>query len=464
MGRSDDPGQRYATELARLAQAAESGEMSTATHEAICELLDALDGEQRRPVFRHGGKKVELAANSLAAYGLRLRLLAGEIDGELLELTNDDVTALVEALQDGRAGIGPEAGYANGTLGQFESALIAFYRYHDGEHAVDPDAIDVDANGPGRTDPREMWTVEEVEALRSHINSKRDEALFELLAYTGQRIRVIQTLRVKDVDPDYGDSGRYYVNDSVQGLKNRDGHGPLLGARGAVKRWLRVHPTGEPDDALITCTDAVRYGPGDDEVTVPGEPLTQRTMARTLERIKERAGVDKRVHPHMFRHYFSTIALTPKSRGGFGMDPTYVKRLRGDVPGSTVLETTYAHLIDEDASAHAEEQFSGERPANALTPAAPCGVCGEMLNAGDKACAHCGAKRDPTAEKSEMERLQERVEQLEAGREVQQEIGVVKALKNGEISDAELEAIAQSDALLSKLIEIRTGTQAEAAE
>lgn len=68
---------------------------------------------------------------------MRLRLIVGEIDRQLVELDNDDVDCLMDSLLDGSADIGPSGGYASSTTGQYESALKAFYRFHGG-HDVDP--------------------------------------------------------------------------------------------------------------------------------------------------------------------------------------------------------------------------------------------------------------------------------------------------------------------------------------
>lgn len=445
----DNPRLRYDEEKGRLKEAVEQGKIASGTAERITDSLDARDPEDLSTSFSRGGEKIEFTSNTLRTYAMRLRLVATEISRPLVDLGDEDVDDLIQALLEGSSSLGPSDGYAKGTLSQYECALIAHYRYHDG-HDVDPEEIDVHTSDDSSIDERDLWTVDEIEAMRDVLDSKRNEALFEFLAYTGQRIRVVQTLRVGDIEPESGRTGRYYVNQEVEGRKNREGHGPLLGARGPVQRWLQIHPTGNDDDAFITCPPKRTGG------ATPGERITQQSIRDVLERIRDRAGIDKEVHPHMFRHYFSTIAKKPKSRGGFGMDSDYIKRLRGDAPGSTVFETTYSHIVDEDASEHAEVQFSGEEPGNALVPRAPCGVCGEMLQAGDAACSNCGAVRSPDAEKSEVERLQERVDELEAERQVQREAGAAEALAGGaDLSEDEMEEIANDDVLLSKLIRVR---------
>lgn len=411
---TDSPRHKYERERERIEE-----QLEGANREHVLELLDALDPEVRRPTFEHDGEKTTLASSSLFVYGARLRLLSGEVGKPLIELTNPEIDDLADGLLDGSTGIGPADGYSVSWVQQAENALKAFFRYHEG-HDVDPEEIPMESQERTSVDERALWTVDEVNRMRSVIDSKRNEAFFELLAYTGQRIRVVQTLRVKDVDPDAGDTGRYYVNDEVEGRKNRDGHGPLLGARGAVRRWLEVHPTkGEPDHeehALITAMP--------NTTGTPGEPLTQTTLRDILRDIADRAGVEKDVHPHMFRHYFTTMARKPKSRGGFEIDPDHIKRLRGDSPGSTVMETTYQHLGDEDSSEHAEDAFRGEEPeGNALLPAGPCGTCGEMLDAGDKACPNCGHRR-ALIDESEVDTIDSVIERL---KEAEEEIARLKS-------------------------------------
>jgi len=80
-----------------------------------------------------------------------------------------------------------------------------------------------------------MYTEDEVQALREAVDNARDRCMLELFLNTGQRIRAIQTLRVKDVDPEDGTTGSYYLNTDAEGLKGAAQNGskrPLLGANG----------------------------------------------------------------------------------------------------------------------------------------------------------------------------------------------------------------------------------------
>lgn len=64
------------------------------------------------------------------------------MDGNLLDHTIESINQLMADLAIGEAEIAPNGGYSSGAIGQFQSALIAFYRYNDG-HDVDPEEIPV---------------------------------------------------------------------------------------------------------------------------------------------------------------------------------------------------------------------------------------------------------------------------------------------------------------------------------
>ena len=67
--------------------------------------------------------------------------------------------------------------------------------------------------------------------------------------------------------------------------------------------------------------------------------LSARSVEAALRRIGERAGLARRVHPHILRHTFATEAL----RGG--MDLTIIQRLLGHSDPKTTL--IYAELRPE---------------------------------------------------------------------------------------------------------------------
>jgi hypothetical protein len=240
----------------------------------------------------------------------------------------------------------------------------------------------------------EMYTDEEVQALRNACKTHRESALLDMLLYTGQRVRAIQSLRIKDVDVEAGASGKLYLRDDIDGLKGASGSRPLLGAQGSVRRYLNHHPCpDDPEAALFT--GYPDYTP-DEEL---GEPLHHTTIGRQLKKIRDRTDVDKPVNAHNFRHHFVTVAKVQ-----YDLDNDRIKKLIGHRPDSRVMESTYSHLTVKDAT-DAIEVAAGHKEAEDESSLSPptCPTCSEPLPTDAKACANCGATFTPDAQSIEDE-------------------------------------------------------------
>jgi integrase len=342
------------------------------------------------------------------------------------------------------------------TVRQRQAAAIKFYRFHD--TGVDPDQISLQKrDSDSAVDERDMFTKQEIQDLREACDNARDRCLLELLIYTGQRIRALQTLRIKDIDLE---EGVYYLNTEKDGLKGAEKTGrkrPLLGAENAVRDWLDCHPTKRSSDYLITPLPSATNTSGD------GEYLSLPSIRNRLWRIAERANVyDKETgngkppNPHNFRHYFVTVCHRE-----YDMDPSTIKFLIGHGQDSTVMETTYQHLTDEDHINAARRQSEAGRDADdkegSLTPET-CPTCREPLPPQAKACPKCGQVFTPDAQsaqgqidKSVKESFKqvdptdtEQVEAVEAVDEALDDPDVMgKLLENDEVVDKVADKVAE---------------------
>jgi integrase len=383
MVKSDDPRARYQREHERL------DDMGAPDAGPIKELLRALDPEDHTANHVVDGEQETLAVSSLTSYGRALRLLSGETDDPLLETTTDKFNEIFDWWGDELSGQ---------TVKQRQSALMKFLRYHPNPTADPRGIVLVNVDTSSSLDPDSVLTGDEIDALRDACSNDRDHCLVDLLAYTGQRIRAIQTLRVKDVDPDAGASGKYWLNDEVEGLKGADKTAttrPLLGAQKAVREWLRAHPTGEPDDYLLTALPSATAPGG----LTPGGTLDRSSIHVRLSRIADDADVDKDVNPHAFRHFFVTTC-----KRDYGLEDSEIKHLIGHGPDSRVMETTYSHLSDNEVARNVEEKvgYDVEKDDSALTPPT-CLTCNEPLPGSAKACPSCGAVYTPDAKASQDE-------------------------------------------------------------
>lgn len=390
MAKTDDPRHRYNLAVERLMA---EEEIADSDKEAIREYLNAIDAETHTHVYVNDRGQQETKSNgALASYTQALKQVGKFSPKPLTEMSTEDMNALFDALSKGTCDHpgAQSTGYGDSTLVQWQAAIATFYRYHDALD-VDPNQIArvrVD-NTASKVDERDMLTRDEVEALRSACTNPRDRCILELLLYTGQRVRAIQTLRVKDIDLE---EGVYYLNTDADGLKGADKTGrrrPLLGAKKYVRDWLNdYHPARhDREAALITCLPSANRG-------TPGEPLSQTNIRDRLTKLFEDAGVDKPANPHNFRHW----AVTTMKRK-HKMDNDTIRHLIGHGAGSRIMETTYSHLSDDDYIKNAEIAMGireEDEEGTAHTPEA-CPTCGEALSRGAKACPGCGAVFTPDA-------------------------------------------------------------------
>ena len=193
-------------------------------------------------------------------------------------------------------------------------------------------------------------------------------------------------LRLRDIDLD---NAAFYLNEDAGDLKGANGKRPLLYAEKAVREWYNQHPCADPEAHFITH----RYD-WDNKPYSAGERLDGSTIYRQLQRIGERAGVEKPMNAHNFRHTFVTVC-----KRNYGMDNDTIKRLIGHRPDSNIMEATYSHLTDDDVIAAAEQSVGirEDEPESPLTPEI-CDICGEPVPTPNaKACPSCGTVFTPDA-------------------------------------------------------------------
>lgn len=368
------PETKYETERRRIKSAVDDDKLSATDRDRILEFLDALDPNH----YNQQAPGIETKTYStLEAYGQNLRLTAAAVDKPLTELTAREVNDIYSDMADS---------LSQNTVQQRQAAARVFYRYH-ADLGVDPDAIYITKNEPTPVDPRDLFSRDEIDAMREATDNARDRAIIDLMLYTGQRIRAIQTLRVQDVEIA---DGKFYLNPDAFGLKGAKGMRPLLVAKGAVSEWMDYHPApDDPDAYFITkLPDSARGN--------VHEPLYQSTINRAIKRVAEEAGIERwedRAHAHNLRHTFVRWAYVNRD-----MDLATIKWMMGHAKDSRTLEETYFNILDKDHATKAMEAAGVQTPDEDedITPPA-CPVCEYALPSRAKACPRCGTVLTPDA-------------------------------------------------------------------
>jgi integrase len=346
---------------------------------AITEMIDAKDPEVWDVSDPDGDTK---AASTLYQNMRNLQTAAKRTDTPLVDLDTDGVNALLRREKE-------ERDLARNTLLTRGANFRNFYNYRIAAGydcgVSDPSNIHMPtADKPG-IDPADMFSRDEIEAMRGACRNARDRFIFDFLLYTGQRVGALRTLRIKDV---FLDESRYRLNPEAEGLKGAAGRRPLLGAKNAVRDWLDKHPASDDPDAYVLTRQPMFNA----EVR-PYDTLSGDAVRRAIRNIGERAGITKPTHPHAFRHNFVTLA-----KRDYEMDNDTIKFLIGHAPDSQVMESTYSHLSDEDFNQRAEIA-AGIRDPTEDSPLTPetCPTCGEPLDTSAKACGRCGTLFAPNA-------------------------------------------------------------------
>jgi site-specific recombinase XerD len=160
-------------------------------------------------------------------------------------------------------------------------------------------------------------------ARRKKRNALRNEALVLFLYDTGARAAEVCTLEERDIDWERRIAKLY-------GKGNKERYAPFSAHTATAMQ--RYHLRGRDASAWVFFQSE------------QGGPLGTSGLRALLKRLGERAGVD--VHPHLFRHTFSTAFLR---NGGSAFT---LQKLLGHSTLSTTLN--YVHLVTDDLVAEHE--------------------------------------------------------------------------------------------------------------
>jgi integrase/recombinase XerD len=182
-----------------------------------------------------------------------------------------------------------------------------------------------------------VLTRAEMQALSESAPTIRDQALLELLCSTGLRLGEALALTVDDL-ADRGRAGRFVlIRHRARGGGAKGDSGREVPIRPALYAKLHQLTVRRPADAL---TDRLfitsRRRPNGEYA-----PLAKRSAENMVDVAAERAGIKKRVYPHLLRHSMATDYMRVRK------DPVTLQRILGH-SDLTMIAETYSHPSSTD--------------------------------------------------------------------------------------------------------------------
>ncbi len=265
-----------------------------------------------------------LARNTLEAYRRDLRKFLAYL---LASGVNDPASATPQTLSRFLAHL-KESALAPASTARCLAALRGFFRFlcREGLAKQNP-MINLGAPQPWGRLPRTLTQEEVTRLLDLHPGKRpeeiRDAAMVELLYATGLRVSELVSVEAPHLNLDVG-----YVLASGKGGKQR------------------VVPIGEPARRKVSAYLDLARGPLLKRrispfvfVTRRGTKLTRQCFWQVLRNRARRAGISKRISPHMLRHSFATHLLE------HGADLRSVQAMLGHASISTTQ--IYTHVERE---------------------------------------------------------------------------------------------------------------------
>jgi integrase/recombinase XerD len=208
-----------------------------------------------------------------------------------------------------------------------------------------------------RPTAQDALTEEELEHLLAQIATagpagKRNLALLTLMADTGLRVAEALTLATGDLVKKGGVITHVQVR---HGKGGKTASLPVtLRAAARLGEWLESRAVQGVGNGAVFCTisrgrhftpqagpQGFIAGAGAETTLEPGRPVSARYVRQVLDRLAEKAGLERHISPHTLRHTFATHLL--RMTGNLELTRKALRHSR-----VTTTAEVYSHLLGRD--------------------------------------------------------------------------------------------------------------------
>jgi integrase/recombinase XerD len=210
-----------------------------------------------------------------------LKIVAQSISIDFDRASEEDLRAYVGSIE--------RSALSDWTKHDYKVSMKKFYKWlNGGEEPVKVRWIKTTLKKHDRKLPEDMLKEEDVERMIDAALNKRDKAIIALLWDIGARIGEIGNLRVKDIK--FDDIGiSILVNGKTGPRRVR-----AVWSVNYLKDWLKDHPNQKNPEAPLWFNFAKK--------TEKLEAMQYGAIRMQLNKISKKAGISKKIHPHLFRH------------------------------------------------------------------------------------------------------------------------------------------------------------------
>jgi integrase/recombinase XerD len=214
--------------------------------------------------------------------------------------------------------------------------------------------------------PEELLTEDEVNLMVSTASNLRDKAFISVLYESGCRIGELLSCNLRNVE--FDKYGGVLIVDGKTGMRRVR----LIRSVPLLANWVANHPLNKNLDAFLWIGERNSR-----------RPFRHRTACLILEDIAKRAGIRKRIHPHLFRHSRATHLANK-------LTEQQLKIYFGWV-GDSKMVSTYVHLSGRDVD-EAILQLNGIKTSiiEQKIPFKTCNRCDTKNDETSLYCSKCG--------------------------------------------------------------------------
>jgi len=308
-----------------------------------------------------------IGASKIGRYMIDLRKFCSLLKKPLKQAGEGDLRKVVGQIE--QSDLAPESKRC------FKIVVRKLYRFlracrRKGEYPPEVEWISIGMQANTRKLPEELLTEDEMKKIIMACGSVRDKALIASLAESGARISEIGTMKIRNIS-----SENYGMRLTISG---KTGARKILVVFSApyLQQWLNMHPQNENPDSFLW-------------INARGELMSYARMSEILRTAVKKAGIKKRVHPHLLRHSRATQMAAIMSEAA-------MKQYFGWTQGSK-MAAIYVHMSGKDTD-EAVLKANGiviprEEKASVLTPI-KCIRCGTVNETTNRLCGICALPLD----------------------------------------------------------------------